>query len=191
MHQSIDINLMQCNKCITRVLNTRGPTASNTRNTHRRMPKACGDVRYGGALFAYERMTASWIREHKATRKVATLYRAPTPLPNPPLSHGTSCASQAGEGAKLGAAVSGGRSGREETIPTPDTGKGTATEHTACSSGHFSLVTFSLGQQRESDPDRGSGSEARGRRASARRRDNRAIRHWIPACAGMTKFGGI
>ncbi|SFS03276.1 hypothetical protein SAMN05216570_1699 [Dyella sp. OK004] len=58
----------------------------------------------------------------------------------------------------------------KNAIPTPDTGKGASTKPAACSSGHFSLVTFSLGQQRESDPSRGSGSEARGRRASPRRR---------------------
>ncbi|SFS17065.1 hypothetical protein SAMN05216570_3458 [Dyella sp. OK004] len=84
----------------------------------------------------------------------------------------------------------------KNTIPTPDTGKSVATKRAACSSGHFSLVTFSLGQQRESDPSRGSGSEARGRRARTRRRDSQAITplddqlrccEAPPAFAGMTK----
>ncbi|SFS05148.1 hypothetical protein SAMN05216570_1976 [Dyella sp. OK004] len=69
----------------------------------------------------------------------------------------------------------------KNTIPTPDTGRCVATEHTACSSGHFSLVTFSLGQQRESDPARGSEAERPLRKRPGRNTPTRRVVNQPPS----------
>jgi hypothetical protein len=70
--------------------------------------------------------------------------------------------------------------------PQPDRAPGGPKARKARHPGGPSLWLLSLGQARESDPASGRRTEARGRRASRRSRDNWTPRLWIPAYAGMT-----